>query len=126
MKFDVLRQRFLSSQFVGELKEGVEGRKQMKARLFSNLWQAAIELACKASPCGNPIEFGQSALVALDGRKVPTDVSRQFPKDVAISLRSSSRSISSSWFKGMQAPGSMKVTDPVLEEPRAAPLTCRL
>ena len=38
MKFDVLRQRFLAGQFVGELKEGVEGRQKMKTRLFSDLW----------------------------------------------------------------------------------------
>ena len=39
------------------------------------------------------------------------------------SLRSSSRKISSSWFKGMTTPGSIKVMVPVVEEPKTLPFT---
>ena len=43
-----------------------------------------------------------------------------------ISFRSSSLSISNSWLSGMHAPGSMNVTEPVLDDPKTAPLTWRL
>ncbi len=38
VELNVLGQRLLSRGFVGQLEEGMKGRKQMKPLFFSNLW----------------------------------------------------------------------------------------
>ena len=82
MQFHMLRMRLLASQPVGHLQQGVVGRQQVKSGFLPNLRQAAFEFGGQPGSRGDPIEFCQPALVALDLRQVPADVARQHAQDV--------------------------------------------
>ena len=78
VKLHVLRKGLLACDFVGLLQERVVRGKQMEARLFPNLGQAAVKLRGQTCPRRDPIQFRQAPLVPLDGREVATDVAGQF------------------------------------------------